>query len=255
MKKTLLIIGLFSVIFLNAVRLEEEKYLTSVLWLQTSAEYRALCYQAYNLAEMRIYEHTENASQKAIVVDVDETILDNSFYRAEKIKNEDFDESFGYWIKQEKAEAVPGALEFLQKADSLGFQIFYITNRDERYREFTTDNMKKLGFPQIQKEHLLLRQNYVSDKSIRRKFILKKYEIILLIGDNLLDFDQIFYGDNIQHRKDLVDQHKTEFGKKFIILPNPIHGRWKKMFYHRNDKITDEEKRNRLLDALQGIEN
>ena len=254
MRKIIVYFIFLSFICLNAVKINEEKYLTSVLWQQTAAEYRALCYQAYNLAETRIMEAKENATTKAIVVDVDETILDNSFYRAEKIKNEDFNESFEYWIKKEKAEAVPGALEFLQKADNLRFQIFYITNRDDKYREFTLNNLNKLGFPQVNKEHLLMRQNKISDKTERRDSISERYELILLIGDNLLDFSQIFYGNHIQHRKELVDQYKAEFGRKFIILPNPIHGRWKKMFFHRNDKLTDEEKRSRLIDGLKGIE-
>ncbi|MBC8383742.1 MAG: 5'-nucleotidase, lipoprotein e(P4) family [Candidatus Cloacimonetes bacterium] len=180
MKKVILSFILLSMFRLYAVRIEEEKYLTSILWQQTSAEYRALCYQAYNIAEMRILEQKENTSGKAIVVDVDETILDNSFYRAEKIKNENFEESFGYWIKQEKAEAVPGALEFLHKADSLRFQIFYITNRDEKYREFTTNNLNKLGFPQVDEQHLLMRQNKVSDKTERRDTFSEKYEIVCL---------------------------------------------------------------------------
>jgi len=254
MKKILIFLVLLSTIQLNSVRITEEKYLTSVLWQQTSAEYRALCYQAFNIAEMRILEEKENASGKAIVVDVDETILDNSPYRAEKIKNDEFDESFGYWTKLEKAEAVPGALEFLHKANSLGFQIFYTTNRDEKYRENTTNNLTRIGFPQVNKKHLLMRQNKVSDKTERRNSILEKYKIIILIGDNLLDFSQIFHGDHILHRKELVDKCKTEFGKKFIILPNPVHGRWKKMFFHRDDPISDEEKRDRLIEGLRGIQ-
>ncbi|MBC8384535.1 MAG: 5'-nucleotidase, lipoprotein e(P4) family [Candidatus Cloacimonetes bacterium] len=254
MKKIVLCLIIVLSIQLNSLRLNEEQYLTSVLWQQTSAEYRALCYQAYNLAEMRTREHQENASEKAIVIDIDETVLDNSPYRAERIKNDEFDDSFWVWVKFEKAEAVPGALEFLQKADSLGFQIFYITNRDEKYREFTANNLSKLGFPQVDKDHLLMRQNKVSDKTGRRNSIAEKYEIILLIGDNLLDFSQVFFGKDISDRKILADEYKNDFGKIFIVLPNPVHGRWKKMFYHRNDKISDEEKRNRLINGLKGIE-
>jgi len=239
---------------LNAVRISEEQYLTSVLWQQTSAEYRALCYQAYNLAEMRILSQQENAAGKAVVLDVDETILDNSPYRAERIKNDDFNGSFWDWVKSEKAKAIPGALDFLHKADRFGFQIFYITNRDEKYRKFTTENLKKLGFPQIDKNHLLMRRNKISDKTDRRNSIAKKYKIVLLIGDNLLDFSQIFYGNDIADRKNFVDAYKKDFGKKFIIFPNPVHGRWKKMFYNRHESLSDEEKQQRLLNGLNGID-
>jgi 5'-nucleotidase (lipoprotein e(P4) family) len=254
MKKYVLIMILFLAIVLNSVRIEEEQYLSAVLWQQTSAEYKALCIQAYNLAELRMNEYKENAAEKAIVIDVDETILDNSSYRAEKIKNDDFDGSFWDWVKAEKAETVPGALEFLLKANSIGFNIYYITNRDEKYREYTADNLMKLGFPQVDKEHLLMRENKNSDKTERRNYVSEKYEIVLLIGDNLVDYSQVFYGESIQNRKDKVDEYNNEFGKKFIVLPNPVHGRWKKMFYHRNDPLTDEEKRAKLIEGLKGIE-
>ncbi|MCD4818474.1 MAG: 5'-nucleotidase, lipoprotein e(P4) family [Candidatus Cloacimonetes bacterium] len=254
MKRILFFIILFTVVLLNSLRIKEERYLTSVLWQQTSAEYRALCYQAYNIAALRILEHKTNSNEKAIVVDIDETIIDNSPYRAERIKNDEFNESFWDWVKLENAEAVPGALDFLIKAHSLGFKIFYITNRDEKYKKYTENNLKKLGFPQVSKDHLFMRQNKISDKSARRNSISKKYEIILLIGDNLVDFSQVFYGDSIQDRKEITDKYKDDFGTKFIVIPNPNHGRWKKMFYHRNEKISDDEKRNRMIEKLKGIE-
>jgi 5'-nucleotidase (lipoprotein e(P4) family) len=254
MKRILILILVLAAVNSHSFRLEEEQYLTSVLWQQTSAEYRALCIQAYNLAEFRMSEHTVNANSKAIVIDVDETVLDNSPYRAERIKNDEFEGSFWDWVRSEKAEAIPGALEFLQKADSLGFNIFYITNRDEKYREFTANNLNNLNFPQVGEEHLLMRINKNSDKTERRDSVSGKYEIILLIGDNLVDLSQEFYGSSIQNRKDIVDRFADEFGEKFIVLPNPVHGRWKKMFYHRNDKLTDEKKREKLLDGLKGLE-
>jgi len=253
MKKILFTIILISFTCLNSLRIKEEQYLTSVLWLQTSAEYRALCYQAYNIAEMRIFENISDSNQKAIVIDLDETVLDNSPYRAERIINDEFNESFWKWVELEKAEAIPGALEFLIRADSLGFNIFYVTNRDEKYREFTMNNLAKLGFPQINQKHLLMRKNKESDKSGRRDLVAEKFEIILLIGDNLIDFSQVFYGENIQDRKDITDKYQQDFGKKFIVLPNPGHGRWKKMFYHRNEKLTNDEKRNRMVEELKGI--
>jgi 5'-nucleotidase (lipoprotein e(P4) family) len=254
MKRVLFLVIVLAAVNSHSFRLEEEQYLTSVLWQQTSAEYRALCIQAYNIAELRMNEYKENAAEKAIVIDVDETILDNSPYRAERIRDDDFDGSFWDWVKAEKAETVPGALEFLLKADSLGFNIYYITNRDEKYREYTADNMMKLGFPQVDEGHLLMRENKNSNKTERRKKVTAKYEIILLIGDNLVDLSQEFYGSNIRNRKDTVDMFADEFGKRYIVLPNPVHGRWKKMFYHRNDKLSDDEKRGKLIEGLKGLE-
>lgn len=237
-----------------AVRLEEEQYLISILWQQTSAEYRALCLQAYNIAELRINQNKKNANEKAIIVDIDETILDNSPYRASRIKNDDFNQSFGVWVRMADAQAIPGSLDFLLAADKLGYKIFYITNRDEKYRKYTMQNLKRLNFPQVNDKNLFCRSNKISDKTERREKVSENYEIILLIGDNLLDFSQVFYGNNIADRKMKVDEFSEEFGKRFIVLPNPNHGRWKKLFYHRDDQLSEEQKRQLLIDGLEVIE-
>jgi predicted secreted acid phosphatase len=57
-----------------------EQSVMATLWFQRSAEYRALCYQAYNLAELRIKEylaHPNSEKPAAVIFDIDETLLES----------------------------------------------------------------------------------------------------------------------------------------------------------------------------------
>ena len=98
--------------------------LLSVIWQQQSAEYRALCYQAFNIAKWRLEKTKIKRRHKyAIITDIDETVLDNSYYEADNIRqNKEFaKDSWKGWTDKAKATPVPGALEFLQMAKKKGF--------------------------------------------------------------------------------------------------------------------------------------
>ena len=125
----------------------------------------------------------------------------------------------------EKAAAVPGALEFLKYAESKGVQIFYISNRYITQDEETRANLRKLGFPFIDKQHILLREK-TSGKEERRKIVLKENEVIMLLGDNLSDFADVFDKKLTNERNKLVEDLKNKFGTEFIVLPNPMYGDW-----------------------------
>lgn len=208
----------------------------ATLYNYFSAEYRALAYQAFNMAEGRIDQlRSERPADTtmAIVVDIDETLLDNSPHQALMIVNDsNYPYMWNEWCELANAGTVPGALEFLQYADQHGFQIYYISNRKNKYvREGTIKNLSEKGFPQLQDNRILLRLErsddnpHPSDKQKRRDIIAANgHEIVLLIGDNLGDF----YSDEHdgELRKAQVESFKSEFGKKFIVLPNAIYGNW-----------------------------
>ena len=111
-----------------------EQLVMATLWMQTSAEFRALCYQAFNLARMNLdafLDSHKSAKPVAVIVDADETVIDNSAYEAFLIG-----QNFGYssktwnpWMQAAQATAMPGALEFLKYAESRNVEIFYVTNR------------------------------------------------------------------------------------------------------------------------------
>ena len=201
------------------------------VWTQNSAEYRALCYQAFNAAKMNLdalfFFEKEYDKPLAIIADVDETVLDNSPYDGKLILNNTTynRESWVEWGNLEIAKAIPGSLEFLIYASEKNIEIFYISNRYSEQLEATVNNLKKLGFPDAKESNVLLRRDTRS-KSERRKSVSDNYEVIMLIGDNLSDFNDEFEIKLYNERSDQTDKLKNEFGTKLIVLPNPNYGDW-----------------------------
>ena len=207
----------------------QHNHLMATFYTYYAAEYQALAYQAYNIAKERLTEiRALNPDKKdlAVVLDIDETVLDNSPYEARMIlDNSGYNsETWNTWCNMSVAEPVPGVLDFLQYADKMDFNIFYLSNRKKKYTQKSTlDNLKKMGLPQVSEDHLLLRDGDKS-KANRRESISKNYKIVLLVGDNLGDFyedTQVF-----SEREQLVEKNKNLFGKKFIVLPNAMYGDW-----------------------------
>lgn len=232
-----------------------EQLVMATLWMQKSAEYRAMCYQSFNLAKMmldqRLKKRVGRNKKLAVIVDCDETIIDNSAYEAFLIGND-----FGYssktwtpWMEAAQATAVPGAIEFLNYAASRKVEVFYITNRKMAGYEGTEKNLKDLGFPYVDEKHLLLTTD-TSDKQPRRDIVAKDYEIVLLMGDNLNDFMSEFAGKSIDERFKETDKMKEEWGTKFVVLPNPIYGEWEGAIYKYNWGISASEMNKFRKEAL-----
>lgn len=212
---------------------KSENLVAATLWVQKSAEYDALCYQAYNIATERLdallKKHGKKSKKLAIVLDVDETVLNNTPFQGTLIKeNEIFDQSlWTEWVKMQKAIPLAGAKEFLEYADKKGVEIFYVSNRDIGDElEATFANLKNVGIP-VKKENLLFKDGK-STKEPRRQKVAEKYELALLFGDNLIDFAEGFEGFEGDNRKVNVQKRRTDWGKRFIVLPNPMYGDWLK---------------------------
>lgn len=227
----------------------------SALWQQNAGEFRALCYQAYNFAQIRVDENLKNPSSKplAIITDIDETFLDNSPYDVEESKKgKNFDpKTWANWTGKGEAKAFPGSLKFFNYAASKNIQVFYISNRDENDRIGTLKNLKDLGFPNADNAHLMLKST-TSDKEDRRLEVLKMYDVILYLGDNLADFSKIFNKKPQDERNELVDQNAANFGKRFIVLPNSGYGDWESAVKDYNSKATSAEKDQIILNNLRG---
>ena len=157
----------------------------------------------------------------AIITDLDETILDNSYGEAQLIKErrEHSNQTWKEWTSQSAATGVPGAVEFLQMAKQKGITIFYISNRDTSIVASTLINLKKLQLPDADTSHMLFLSN-TSSKETRRQIVMNKYNVVMLLGDNLNDFMQVFEERKISDRFAETDKVKNEWGKKFIVLPN-----------------------------------
>ncbi len=233
--------------------LPDNRYLLmATLYHQQAAEYQALCYQAYNLAALRLVESLQDQSinkARAVVVDVDETVLDNSPYQAACILNNyNYPEGWDEWCQKAIALPVPGALDFLKLAEGYGVAIFYVTNRKAHLREATAANLREQGFPLSGETHLLMREEE-SDKESRRATIREKYHISLLIGDNLGDFASGFNDSDQDNRMARTTESRGSFGKQWIVLPNPMYGDWESVFF-RGKRALDKESRLLILEDM-----
>lgn len=240
----------------------------ATLWMQKAAEYRALAYQAFNLARWQLdadldkknikkLPKAERKRLRAIVVDIDETVLDNSPAQAAGIReNKPFNQDDWYaWGRMEKAKPIPGAVEFLNYAVSKGAKVFYVSNRDEAQKAETMSNLRKAGFNDISAENVLLRQkdaagNNISTKTPRREQIGEKYRIVLVMGDNLDDFSDVFERKSVADRFTEVDKIKNDWGKRWIVLPNAMYGTWENAIYEYA-RLTEAQKAQKRAAAME----
>lgn len=236
--------------------------IAAVLYTQKAAEYRALAYQAFNLARLRLDADLDKKYVKrlpkdqrklprSIVVDIDETVLDNSPSQAAAIKfGRPFNQTDWYaWGEMRKAKAIPGAVEFLNYAVAKGIKIFFISNRDEVQKAATIDNLQKAGFNDVSADNVLLRTTE-SSKDARRAIASSKHRIVLLVGDNLDDFTSAFERKSVGDRFAEVEKARDEFGKRFIVLPNSMYGTWENAIYEygRLNEVQKAEKRAATLE-------
>ncbi len=223
-----------------------EYMLLSTAWYQLSAEQKALYHQAYNIAKMRVDQIAAKKHNKkpAVVLDIDETVLDNSPYQGWCIENDKTftDSSWNRWVRKEKAEALTGAKDFTTYATKKGVEVIYISNRHVSQLQSTINNLKEKGFPNASAKYILLKDS-TSNKSYRRDKVSEKYEIALLMGDNLGDFDHLYDNRNNQNAHKVLQKQKELYGKKFIVLPNPMYGKWERPIQKMDGKYVENLKK------------
>lgn len=230
-----------------------------VNWVQESGEYRALAYQAFNVATERFKQaKVAKGKKKAVVVDLDETMLDNSPYAGWQIQhNKAFDgKDWTRWVEARQSRVIAGAVEFNNYVNAKGGKVFYVSNRkDEGEKAGTIDDMNRLGFTGVNEETLYLKKEK-SNKTPRFEQIEKLgYEIVLYVGDNLNDFGDAYYKKSNAERRATVDQQAADFGKKFIVLPNPNYGDWEGGMakdYYKGDAESRVKVRQSAIQAWDG---
>lgn len=244
----------------TAATSDNEYQVGAILYMQKAAEYRALCYQAFNWAQTALDADEKNKKklpklegrkQRAVVVDIDETMLDNSpAQAASAVKNLPFNLKDWYaWGEMRKAKAVPGAIDFANYAKRKGVRVFYVSNRDEVQKQATIDNLKSVGFPDISAENVLLRQTE-SSKEARRNSIASNYRIVILIGDNLNDLSNVFERKSVADRFAETDNARALWGSKFIVLPNAMYGDWESAIYEYQ-RLTEQQKQEKRMNSLE----
>jgi len=221
-----------------------------LLWMRTSAEYRALAYQGYNVAmnavKMAVTDPSHQRKPLAIVLDADETVVDNTKLMGESIVNGNGSFDAPWWrqaVHQGKSQAMPGAVEFLNEVHKQGVEIFYVSNRYAPVNlDVTIQNFKELGFPSVDKDHVLLFEKD-SDKQPRFDMIAKKYYVIVYMGDNAGDFPIGTKGKTLAERNSIIDAHKEDFGTTFVVFPNPAYGSWVSALAKGYQNLSPEEQK------------
>ena len=242
----------------------------SVLYAQSAAEYKASNIQTYVNAKSALdralndnswtaaLEQKENFKNKppAIILDIDETVLNNIPFQARSIINgQSYPIGWLEWMLEESSDAVAGVSDFLEYAQSKNIKIFYVTNRIAVAEDATRNNIKKLGLPLDTDRDVLLMKNengWTSDKVSRRDLVAKDYRILLLIGDQLGDFlplDETTL--ELDSRKNLADTYDHMWGSKWFMITNPMYGRWEASIYNNEYPDTEDKLMQMRLEALE----
>ena len=249
------------------VRDLKEQNIMSVLFQQTAAERLAGSLQTFKSAKQALDNALADSSwsalpgqnvhgkKPAIIVDVDETVLDNTAYEARMILDgTKYPEGWVSWGKEAAATEVPGAKDFLNYAASKDVTIFYVTNRVVELKEATKKNLTKLGIPWDKtKDTVLMRgeNNWGSDKGPRRTLVGNEYRVLLMIGDNLGDFvDAKDNNLNPSNRKNIVSDYADYWGVQWFMLQNIAYGDWEVALYDFNYSLSPDEVYNSRLEFL-----
>jgi 5'-nucleotidase (lipoprotein e(P4) family) len=237
--------------------------LNAVLWMQRSVEYKANALGAYALAQIRLDQALADkswtaapAEQKgayqdlppAIIMDADETILDNSGYQAWLITaGESFNpKTWTQFVKSETSTPIPGAVEFAKYADSKGVKVFYVSNRTKEEEDPTREVMTKYGFPMGGNVDTFLsakeQPDWGSAKGTRRAVVAKDYRVLLLVGDNFGDFSDAYKGTE-DERLASYEADKARWGHDWIMLPNPAYGSFDSAPFKHDFKVPAAEQR------------
>lgn len=245
--------------------------LLATLWNQRSVEYKGNALTAYTLARIRLDQALADekwtgapAEQKgnfaslppAIVLDIDETVLDNSLYQVWMMKNDQTfsTKTWNQFCAAQVSEAIPGAVELTRYADSKAIKVFYISGRGVETKADTEKNMERLGFVMGGNVDTVMLQNgkpdWGSQKGTRRAVIAKDYRILLNVGDQFGDFDDRYRTSEVDRLK-AFDENKERWGREWIMLGNPSYGSFETAPFGHDFKKSREEQRKAKWDVLQ----
>ena len=250
--------------------------LNAVAWQQTSVEAKLLSEQAYRAAtdhlDAALRDKSWDALKKedrltpikglppAIVLDVDETVLDNSPYQARLIRDGRAydDATWADWVREEAARAIPGAVAFTRAAAAKGIRVIYLSNRPQDLNNETIDNLRKLGFPIADKDVFLglgtvvpgCEQQSASDKTCRRQLVSRKYRVLMQVGDQLVDFIGVTT-NTLDVRAAAVEPYLGWIGERWFVLPNPTYGMWEPALFNNDWKQPANVRRAMKIKALR----
>lgn len=214
---------------------DSQSILSAVAWTQIAVEHDILCQQVYAAATAAVLAAAtgQPTRPRAVIVDVDETVLDNSPMEARLVLDrQPFSGAlWNSWCKEAAAAAIPGSLPFAQQCHAHGVTVFYVTNRNVELEECTRQNLRALGFPLDDGDgvDVVMCRGEIDEASTkvgRRAAIMAQFEVVALVGDDLHDFVQADV--DLGKRREAVAAHASDWGTRWFVLPNPMYGSWQR---------------------------
>ena len=249
--------------------------LNATAWLQQSAEADMSHLQTWRAAEALLDEALADPTwdaltpddrtaplaglPPAIVVDVDETVLDNSRYQVRLIRDDaQFeDATWNAWVDEGRAGAVAGSPAFARAAVQRGITMIYITNREHAKSAVTRRNLEALGFPPIAESHFFGLGFETpgcvpkgTDKGCRRQFVAQRHRVLMQFGDQLGDFLSITENTTPARATQLAG-FDAWIGQRWFMLSNPSYGSWEPALFGNDRSLSPGAQRAAKRAALQ----
>jgi len=249
--------------------------LNAVAWSQTAVEHDLIYLQTYRDAESRLLDALHDTNwdalskadrisplkhlKPAVILDIDETVLDNSPYQARLVKSGgEFNEAdWAAWCEAAQARALPGAVEFTRFAASHGIAVIYISNRAKDLDQATVANLSKVGLPVSGPEAFLGLGTVVegceqvgSEKGCRRQLVSQHYRVLMQFGDQLGDFLDVTANTEAGRRTAVAD-YLPWIGTRWFVLPNPTYGSWEPALFNNDWSAPRMQRRQQKIDALR----
>lgn len=224
----------------------------AIKWYRTSAERNALYHQAYGLGTLYVEKWVADNKPKqktwGVILDIDETTLDNSWYFHDCNDIAHDESTFSHYVANpQKSVALPGVKKFLDTVHNLGGYVTLVSNRDGAFKD-SSGSVMDTTIANLKQEHIYFDQvllaNHRDSKTPSNKnprfnaVITGNYDASQMVWSNKLPAHKViaFFGDNIQDfptfkqaqmdTLDINDKTYDIFGNGYFILPNPIYGSW-----------------------------
>jgi 5'-nucleotidase (lipoprotein e(P4) family) len=251
--------------------------LNAVVWSQNAIEHDLIYREVFRFAQEKLLAAKKNPHwdalakedrdaakplkglKPAVVLDIDETALDNSPYQARLIRNGgEFNEAdWAAWCKEAAARPMPGALEFTRFAADHGIAVIYISNRAKDLDAPTLDNLRKAGFPVAGPESFLGLGTFVegceqagSEKGCRRQLVAGKYRVLMQFGDQIGDFVSVL-ANTAEGRTKAMAPYDGWIGQRWFVLPNTTYGSWESVPYDNDRELSRDARRAKKIESLR----
>ena len=248
--------------------------LNAVAWTQTALEHDLIYRETFRSAQAQLLAALKDKQwdalptedriapyknlKPAVILDIDETVLDNSPYQARLIrKGGEFNEAdWAAWCKEERARALPGAVAFTQFAARHGIAVIYISNRAQDLDTATLDNLRKVGLPVSGPDAFLGLGTLLpgcdqvgTEKNCRRQLVSKHYRVLMQFGDQLGDFVTVL-SNTPAGRTQAMAPYADWIGSRWFVLPNPTYGAWEPALFNNDWTLPRDQRRQQKIQAL-----